>query len=128
MWAAEYTVPGQDGAEMAKISVMSAGGTLDANIQRWKGQFHDAAGGTVEPKIQKMDVDTMPVTIVEFAGDYAPGMGLPTAHDQEFLTAVIERPANSTFIKFVGPRATVEANRAAFMTMVKGLRRTEAQK
>jgi len=36
---AEYTVPGQGGADQAQITVSKAGGTIDANIQRWKGQF-----------------------------------------------------------------------------------------
>ena len=123
-------MPGADGADQAKISVSSVGGTVEANIARWKGQFRDAAGtpSAVEPKVTKFEVADMPVTIVELAGQYK-GMGMiDYAPDQLFLTAIVQAPINQIFVKFVGPRKTVEANREAFMAMIKGLHRVEPEK
>jgi hypothetical protein len=130
IWVAEYTVPGVEGADQARISVMPAGGTLDANIARWKSQFRDSAGtvGAVEPKITKLEAAGMPTTLVEFAGEYK-GMGMSNfAQDQLFMTAVIDAEPQQIFVRFVGPHKTVEVNRQAFMDMLKGLHRVEAEK
>ena len=125
---AEYTVPGQGGADQAQITVSKAGGTVDANIQRWKGQFKSADGKPVEPKTTKLEADGVPITLVELAGSYQ-GMGSPSfVPDQLFLDAIVETPGEMLFIRFVGPTATVEANRDAFMDMVRGLRRAEPEK
>lgn len=132
MSVVEYSIPGVDGADQAKVVVIPARGSMEANIARWKGQFRDAAGnvGAVDPKLEKFEVADMPVTIVEIAGEYR-GMGAANyAPDQLFLTAVLEPEGNADqiFVRFVGPRTTVEANREAFMTMIKGLKRVEPQK
>jgi hypothetical protein len=125
---AEYTVPGQGGADQAQITVSKAGGSVDANIQRWKGQFKSADGKPVEPKIVKFEADGVPITLVELAGSYQ-GMGAPSfVPDQLFLDAIVETPGEMIFIRFVGPTATVEANRDAFMDMVRGLRKAEPEK
>lgn len=127
---AEYTVPGLDGADQAKITVFSAGGTLDANIARWRMQFRDADGnlGGVDPTVESFEADGMPVSIVEFKGDYK-GMQMSNfAPDQAFITAVVDTPTQKLFIRFVGPAKTVAPNREAFLTMVKGLKPAEAQK
>lgn len=128
MILAEYVVPGRDGADQARIAVIPAGGTLEANIERWKGQFRNPDGSPVEPRsVTNLEADGMPVTIVEFAGEYRGMSGFFTP-DQLFLTAIVEAPSGQVFIRFVGPTATVETNREEFMEMVRGLQITEAQK
>jgi hypothetical protein len=127
---AEYTVPGVEGADQAKITVFSAGGSLDANIARWRMQFRDADGnlGGVDPVVESFEADGMPVSIVEFDGDYK-GMGMSNfATGQKFITAVVDAPTQKLFIRFVGPSKTVGSNRSAFLDMIKGLRAADPQK
>ena len=99
---AEYVVPGRDGADQARIAVFQAGGSLDANITRWKSQFRGPDGEPVDPKLESLQADGMKVTIVEFAGEYR-GMGGSPAPDQLFLTAVVE--AELTAAHFVSAGA-----------------------
>ena len=130
MRAANYRVPGDDGRDDAEVIVFffgaGMGGTVRQNIDRWVGQFQAPGGGAVEPTISEMEVDGMAVTLVELAGAYR-GMGATFRPDTLFLSAVVEAPVGRTFIRLVGPNGTVEAHRDAFMTMVRGLRRTDGQ-
>ena len=125
---AEYGVPGRDGSDQASIVIFQAGGSLDANIERWKMQFRGTGGAPVEPIISKLESDGMPITLVEFLGDYK-SMGSPNfVPGQQFLCAVIEAPAGQIFVRFTGPAATVELNRADFMNMIRHLKKVEPVK
>jgi hypothetical protein len=125
---AEYAVPGQDGADQARVAVITAGGSLEQNVARWKTMFRTADQKPVEPKIEKFQADGMNVTVVEFGGEYR-GMGAPTfTPDQLFIAGIVEAPAGQVVVRFVGPTATVEANRQAFIEMLHELRKVEAQK
>ncbi len=128
MRAANYTVPGRDGSNAAHIVVFSfaagEGGTVKQNIARWQQQFKpDDKGKAIEPRLENLKADGMPVTLVELAGDwmktgsdwYTPG--------QLFLAAVVETKSGNIVIRFAGDAATVEANRDAFVAMVRGLRK-----
>jgi hypothetical protein len=128
MILSEYVVPGRDGADQARIAVIPAGGTVEQNIERWKGQFRNKEGGPVEPtRVHKVEADGMPITLVEFAGDYR-GMSGVFSPDQLFITAIVEAPTGQIFIRFVGPSATVETNRQPFMEMIQGIKQVEAEK
>ncbi len=104
------------------------GGSVDANLDRWIGQFLQADGkpSKAAAKIAKSTVHGMPVTTVDVSGAYT-GMGGPTAQpgpampDYRMLGAVVEGPQGSIFIKFTGPAKTVAANQAAFDKMLASL-------
>jgi hypothetical protein len=104
---ATYQVPG--GAE---VSVARAGGTTDANIQRWIAQFDDAGADRREEKT----IAGMHVTIVEVAGTYMAGnmMGpRENAHRGWALAgAVVETSKGSSyFFKMLGPADAVRGAR-----------------
>ena len=128
MRAATYTVPGPEDHEAAEIVVFyfgpGQGGPVQANIERWQSQFKPAPDGTpAEPRVERFDVDGMPVTFVEVTGEWR-GMGADSyTPDQLFLAAIVEAPAGNVYIRFVGETATVEAGRGDFVTMVRGLRK-----
>ena len=124
---AEYTVPGRNGADQATITVSQAGGNMDSNIARWKSQFRSSAGDPVEPTLDTIEAAGMKITLVEIAGEYA-GMSGSYTPDQLFITAVVPTEPQQTFIKFVGPSKTVEANRKEFRAMIEGLERAEPEK
>ena len=128
MRAANYTVPGRDGHEAAQLVVFyfgpTQGGTIEDNISRWRMQFQVTDSGDLpEPKIDRFEVDSMPVTLVELTGEWMEMGTVSFTPDQIFLSAIVEAPVGKVFIRFTGPTATVEANRNEFVEMLQGLRR-----
>jgi hypothetical protein len=123
---AHYIVPGRDGADQATITVSQASGDLNSNITRWVGQFR-SDGEPIEPKLDTVLAADMKITIVEIAGEYG-GMSGAYTPDQLFITAVVPTVPQQTFIKFVGPSKTVEANRKEFRAMIEGLERVDPEK
>ena len=128
MRAANYTVPGRDGNEAAHIVVFyfgpTQGGTIENNISRWRMQFQVTDSGDLpEPSIDRFEVDSMPVTLVELTGEWQEMGTASFTPDQVFLMAIVEAPVGKVFIRFAGQTATVEANREDFMAMIRGLRR-----
>ena len=130
MRLAQFRVPGSAGAEGAELVVFyfgaGEGGSAGANIARWQSQFSDPAGKPVRPAVEHLQVKGMPVTIAEVSGTYARslGMGPPASPtpDQTLLAAIVETPRGNHLFELHGPRATVAANRASFLAMVRGIR------
>jgi hypothetical protein len=126
MRKATYKVPAAakdtDDAEVAVFYFRGEGGSTEANIQRWIGQFSDVKPADV--KRSQRSVGGMNQTIVEVEGTYASGMpgGAPSAATPKaqyrLIGAVVETAAGPYFFKMTGPKKTVEAARAAFFTML----------
>jgi hypothetical protein len=112
MRLATYRSPG--GGEM---SVARAGGTTEANIQRWLTQFDAAAPPTREEKT----IHGLRVTTVHLAGTFK-GSGMmmgnqtPEPHPGwALLGAIVETTGSSAyFFKMVGPAPAIAAARAPF--------------
>ena len=124
MRAATYTVPAAPGdSESAECVVYffgaGSGGSVEANIERWKGQILKPDGKVADAQIQKRTIHSLPVTTVDSTGSYT-GMGGPLApgavvkQQYRLIGAVIENPGGNLFIKFTGPAKTVTANKAKF--------------
>ncbi len=104
------------------------GGSVDANLDRWIGQFLQADGkpSKAAAKIAKRSIHGIPVTTVDVSGAYT-GMAGPTAQPApavagyRMLGAIAEGPQGSIFFKFTGPAKTVAANQAAFDKMLASL-------
>ena len=129
MRKANFVVPGRDGSEAAELVVNhfpeAPGNTLQANIARWSKQFRMLDGGTPTPIVTEYTVDTMPVAVIELHGEYM-GMGSHWHQpNQRMLMSMVTAPAGTVFIKLLGPDATVEVHRDAYMKMILGLERTE---
>ena len=99
------------------------GGTVDANMDRWKGQLVDAAGKSSKADIQKRTVHGLTVTTIDSTGSYT-GMGgpmnaSPTVHaNYRLLGAIVEGPDGNIFVKFTGPARLVAANLKNFEQMI----------
>jgi hypothetical protein len=121
MRIATYAVPRSAGdAADADVSVTRAGGDVSSNIERWAGQF--AGGG--EPRRRVQTVHGFEVTLVEMDGTYTAGMqpGAQPRPGWALLGAIVKSTGQPYFFKMTGPAATVRATRAAFMTLVEGIR------
>jgi hypothetical protein len=119
MRLATYRVPHAPGdAEDPDLSVMQAGGSVDANVQRWIGQFDSEGQKTAKRSTKK--VSGLEVTILEVEGTYAGGMGKDRgdASGWALLGAVVATPGMPHFFKLTGPAKSVKAARAEFDQLV----------
>lgn len=127
MRAAEYGIAGDDHAELSVFYFgEGAAGGVDANIERWLGQFSQADGSDTAKKAKRSEIKVagMAVSQVETTGTFAGGMGNPgagPATDYMLLGAIANGPNGAVFFKLTGPRAAVEKARAAFGKMVASL-------
>lgn len=128
MRAATYMTPAAAGdSEGGEIAVFyfgpRQGGGVQANIERWEGQFSQKAGPA---KTSKSTAAGMSVTSIDLSGTYAASAGpmSPTKVNKpgfRMLGAIVEAPQGAVFFKFVGPAKTVAAQEAAFQGMIKGI-------
>lgn len=122
----QYSVPGFDGSGDAELifSVFGAGdgGPVDANIDRWVGQFSGQDGAPPRVERSQMTVQGMSVSYVELEGSYA-GMGAaaPRAGWAQ-LGAIMQAPGRNVFIRLLGPDVTVLENKDAFDAMLQSAR------
>ena len=132
----EIEVPKVEADEAnGRLTIMGAGGSIDANIQRWEGQFGQPDGSATEAKTKKFTVDEMEVTMVDISGTFTQTMGGPfsggkkvESPDQRMLAAIIQTPESGNyFVKLVGPAATIKANEAEFEKMIKGAKLKAAE-
>jgi hypothetical protein len=120
MRAATYTV--QDAECVVYFFGAGQGGSVDANITRWKGQF-TVNGQPAPAKVTTRTVHELRVTEMDVSGTYvATGGAAMTAQapksDIRMLAAIVEGPGGNLFVKFTGPEKTVSANKAKFEQLV----------
>ena len=124
MRVATYTIPPAAGdtasAECAVYFFRAGkGGSVEANLDRWKRQMLAPDGKPTEAKIAKRTIHGLPVTTIDASGDYT-GMGGPMAPSKSvqknyrLLGAIVEGPGGNVFIKFTGPAKTIAASQSAF--------------
>ena len=133
----EFSIPTEakaaDGGPLpaGRMTVMGAGGTVEANIDRWHGQFTQPDGKPTKEKAttKKIDVAGCTVTLVDIPGTYKDAPAGPFAGGQavdrpnyRMLAAIVETgDQGNHFLKFYGPAATVEKYAAGFQKMVEGM-------
>jgi hypothetical protein len=125
----EFAIPAAEGdAADGRLTVMGAGGGVQANIDRWYGQFTQPDGGNTQEraKVKQMKVAGQNVHLVDISGTFRDSRGpmSPVVERPKYrmLAAVIEsKSAGDYFIKFYGPEKTVADNEKAFVRMIEGL-------
>jgi len=127
MRAATYLIPAAAGdSEDAECAVfMNIGGGVQANIDRWAGQFEK----TDSPPIQKQGtINGLLVTTVDVSGTFKGGgamMGQSSGPKASYrlLGAIAEAPEGEVFFKLTGPAKTVAAAQNEFQAMLKSLKK-----
>jgi hypothetical protein len=125
----EFAVPASKGDSAdGRMTVMSAGGGVEANIDRWYGQFTQPDGGSTRDraKVKKLKVAGQDVHVVDVSGTFKDqrGPATPAVEKPKYrmLAAIIAtKAAGNYFIKFYGPEHTVADNEKAFQTMIDSL-------
>lgn len=137
MRIASYSVPGKSGAAAGECAVYyfgpGQGGTPDANIERWVGEFENPQS----PQRTTATVHGLRVTRARVRGAYrshgggmGADMGGGSPHgggeaaqaDQELMGAIVEGPQGLVFFKLTGPRATIDGAAGDFDKMIASLR------
>jgi hypothetical protein len=127
----EYAVPAaKDDPVDGRMTVMAAGGGVEANIERWYGQFTQPDGGSTRDraKVKKLAVAGQDIHLVDISGTYKDQRGpmAPAVERPKYrmLAAIVAtKGLGNYFIKFYGPQRTVADNEAAFVKMIEGLER-----
>ena len=133
MRVAEYGLEGSPESELTVFYFgADQGGTIDANMTRWIGQFTQADGSETKSKRSEKKVNGIDVSLVEAKGIYSGGMAMPGAPapanqpDAMLLGAIAKGPQGAVFFKLVGPREKLEAARPAFDKLVKSIKPADA--
>ena len=130
MRLAQYTISAADGSSAAEVVVYyfgkSQGGTVEANLQRWKGQFSMPDGSPAYENVTRDSTGAFPVTVAEYRGTYARGIGAgdeAAAKPGQSLVAVIaETPRGTLFFQLFGATAAVTPQRDVLVSFVKSLK------
>jgi len=134
MRAATYTIAPAAGDTTSAECVVyffgaDQGGSVQANLDRWKGQVLAPGGKPAVAKIAKQTIHGLPVTTIDASGDYT-GMGGGMASSKpvvqknyRLLGAIIEGPGGNVFVKFTGPAKTIAASHVAFEQLLNSFAR-----
>jgi hypothetical protein len=123
--------PGEsEDAEMAVFNFPGTGGSVEANLERWYGQFKQPDGSPTSEHAEKyqITVNGLEVTVVYTTGTFlqstTPMMTGPIAEKNNFamLAAIVEISSGPWFFKVTGPRETIDFWREDFLTFVKTFR------
>lgn len=107
----EFALPKAEGdAQDGRLTVSTAGGSVEANIERWKGQFAPEPTASSQETLQVGDVE---ITFVDLAGTFKDQRG-PFAPATQYegyrmLAAIVPLAGQQYFIKAYGPEKTMAA-------------------
>jgi hypothetical protein len=125
MRKAQFRIPGTSAdmaAEMAVFYFPKSGGSVQANLDRWYGQFVQPDGSVTREKamIETREVNDLKVTTVYFTGTYmkssAPMMGGKKEELPGYAMwgAIVEGKGAPWFFKATGPQSTIDGSKADF--------------
>ena len=122
MRLAEYHLPAEQGGQPATLTAFyfgeNGGGSIQANIDRWVGQFKQMTG---RPGQTTRTVNGMKVHLIDASGTFSVGAAMGGGQAQPYWRmrgAIVESPAGNFFFKLTGPQETVTAHEAGFETFV----------
>lgn len=124
------TVDSEDSQLIVYYFGKGEGGSVELNLERWKGMFTTAEGKPVDEKACRTEVfeaNGLRVTSLDVVGHYAdammsPARSEPTKTVFRMLAAVVETPDGPWFFKAVGPASTLADHRDAFVGMLKSVK------
>ncbi|HEX7702947.1 MAG TPA: hypothetical protein VF403_19550 [Kofleriaceae bacterium] len=130
MRVTSFTIPGAAGEAELVVYYFGEGGagSADANIERWLGQLTQPDGRPTRDvaTIEHAQVAGQEMTVVSVSGHYhaaaMPGSDeIVDKVDQALLAAIVMSPHGPYFFKLLGPKATVDAQAAAFRAALTSL-------
>lgn len=131
MRRAQLAIPAAAGdkedGEAVLFAFPGGAGGVEANIERWAGQFRDSSGAPPKAVTKKEKGQNTEVTRVEVSGRYvAPLMpGSRETVDKpnfKLVGAIVVTPEISFFLKAVGPEATMKAASKDFDALIASMK------
>jgi hypothetical protein len=131
MRAATYYVPAAAGdSEEGECAVfINIGGGVQANVDRWIGQFEqpDGSASKSKAKTEAKTINGLSVTMIDLTGTYKGGgamMGAPTEPKKGYrlLGAIVEGKSGPVYFKLTGPAKTIAAAQPDFQKMLASLK------
>jgi hypothetical protein len=117
---AEYQVPGDGGP--ARMTLSSAGGGIEPNLERWQGQFQRGPDDPA-PARTAIAVDGVEAVLIELHGTFSDGFrGGDPQRNWSMLGAIIPTGPANFFLKLTGPKETIAARREEFRAVVSSAR------
>ena len=122
-------VPGDlEDAEMVVFFFPGQGGSVQANVDRWIGQFRrsDGSPATDIAGVSHRETHGIPLTLVDVSGTYRESTGPMMAPaepkpDFRMLAAIAETPNGPWFFKLTGPEKTVTRWEESFHSFLETL-------
>jgi hypothetical protein len=115
MRVAQWGIPGAGGAGECAIFLFAGGGAVDANLDRWVGQFAQPDGSSSDDHDERavLTVNGLNVHTIRLTGIFRGGAMMGGAPgdlpDYALFGAVVDRPGTPVFLKCTGPAATMTA-------------------
>ena len=127
MRKAQFAVKGDDGpAEVVFFHFgPGQGGGVQANIDRWLGQFAEPKD-KINARTEKKSVNGIDIVYVSAAGTYmsGPPFGQKTPmKNHALLGAIVKNDQGDIFIKMTGPKSTTTTATPSFKKMVEGVKK-----
>ena len=130
---AQYELTGPDTSDAASLVVYYFGpggaGNLQANIDRWVGQFADSSGQPPQEqsRVTARTVAGMQIHSVDVSGRYIAQVtpGSDDRYDKpdyRMMAAIIETQDGRYYIKAVGPRRTIDRHEEAITMFLDSVR------
>lgn len=121
--SAEFALPRAEGDSAdGRLTVSTAGGSIEANIARWRGQFGDKAKSDSQ---EELSIAGTTVTVVDLSGTYndqprpfAPGV---QREGYRMLAAIIPVGERLHFVKAYGPENTVALHAESFRDFLQSI-------
>jgi hypothetical protein len=127
MRSATYMIPAAagDGEEAECAVFMNIGGGVQANIERWVGQFEKTDGA---PTQKRDTINGLIVTTVDVSGTFKGGgamMGQTSGPKSSYrlLGAIAQGPEGEVYFKLTGPAKTIAAAQGEFRAMLQSLKK-----
>jgi hypothetical protein len=125
----EYAVPkSEDDENDGRVTLSGAGGSIEANLDRWKGQFETPDGGPAKAKVTQQKIAGCDVHLLDISGTFKDkppfsGTEVKRAGYRMFAAIIVSKDQGNYFVKFYGPQRTVTENEKAFANMIDSLER-----
>lgn len=129
--AHEFAIPAAEGdAAGGRLTIMGAGGSIQANIDRWKGQF-TAPDKKHPDKVSKKEIAGQQVHLVELAGTFQDRPGGPFGPSVErkgyrmMAAIVVTEGKGNYFVKLYGPAKTITKAEGQFRGFIESLQESK---
>ena len=121
----EFSAPASEGDDVGvRITMMHSGGTIDDNIDRWRGQFAEIdPDNTKEPETRT--IAGQEVRVVDISGSFMdrpnPMAAGVERENYRMLAAIVVLKEGNFFVKLTGPRRTLSDQEENFNALLDSL-------